>query len=168
MLSLLPRHSNGEISSLFSHRHISLPRTGGRVGLCNVLFEDCSAFTHVTACTLAGSPNVTRYIKGFSYFVTSITAPIASGWSDNRRVGFSPTGKRRLFTAHARSSHLLLSNFGRINSFAIDKTRAHCANNSRPATEPQPYSQAHEWFDTRTMTCHQILYANRVQSLCCP
>ena len=39
-------------------------------------------FTRVTACTLAGSPKVIRYIEGFSYFVTSITAPIASGWSE--------------------------------------------------------------------------------------
>jgi hypothetical protein len=33
-----------------------------------------------------------------------MTAPIASGWSD-RRVGLAPTGKRRLFTAHADSGH---------------------------------------------------------------
>jgi hypothetical protein len=32
---------------------ISLPRNGGRVGLRNVLFEACSVFTHVTACTIA-------------------------------------------------------------------------------------------------------------------
>jgi hypothetical protein len=32
-----------------------------------------------------------------------MTAPIASGWSDCR-VGLAPTGKRRLCTAHARSS----------------------------------------------------------------
>ena len=38
--------------------------------------------------------------EGFSHFVTSIAAPVASGWSDCR-VGFAPTGKRRLFTAHA-------------------------------------------------------------------
>ncbi len=88
-----------------SHSYISLPRMCDRVGLCNVLFEDCSAFTHVTACTLAGPPKVNRYIKGFSYFVTSITAPIASGWSDDCRVGLSPTGKRRLITAHAHSGH---------------------------------------------------------------
>jgi hypothetical protein len=48
---------------------------------------------------------VNRYIKGFSYFVTSITAPIASGWSDDCRVGLSPTGKRRLITAHAHCGH---------------------------------------------------------------
>jgi len=62
-------------------RRISLPRNGGQVGLCNVLFEDCSAFTRVTACTLAGSPKAIRYIEGFSHFVASMTAPIASGWS---------------------------------------------------------------------------------------
>src|SRR6202040_7717 len=38
--------------------------------------------------------------EGFSHFVTSIAAPVASGWSVCR-VGFAPTGKRRLFTAHA-------------------------------------------------------------------
>jgi len=42
---------------------------------------------------------VTRYIEGFSHFVTSMTAPTTSGWSICR-VGFAPTGKRRLFTAH--------------------------------------------------------------------
>src|ERR1700676_4628904 len=41
-------------------------------------------------------------IEGFSHFVTSMTAPIASGWS-GCRVGLAPTGKRRLCTAHARS-----------------------------------------------------------------
>ena len=40
-----------------SSSRISLPRNGCRVGLCNVLFEDCSAFTRVTACTLAKSPS---------------------------------------------------------------------------------------------------------------
>ena len=32
---------------------VSLPRYGSQVGLCIVLFEACSAFTRVTACTLA-------------------------------------------------------------------------------------------------------------------
>ena len=38
--------------------------------------------------------------EGFSHFVTSIAAPVASGWS-GCRVGLAPTGKRRLSTAHA-------------------------------------------------------------------
>jgi hypothetical protein len=40
--------------------------------------------------------------EGFSYFVNSIAAPVASGWSACR-VGLAPTGKRHLFTAHAIS-----------------------------------------------------------------
>jgi NADPH2:quinone reductase len=43
--------------------------------------------------------------EGFSYFVTSIAAPVASGWS-NCRVGLSPTGKRRLSAAHTHRGHL--------------------------------------------------------------
>jgi hypothetical protein len=56
------------------------------------------------ACTLALSPIRDTLIEGFSHFVTSMTAPIASGWS-GCRVGFAPTGKRRLCTAHATSGH---------------------------------------------------------------
>ena len=37
--------------------------------------------------------------EGFSHVVTSIAAPVASGWS-GCRVGLAPTGKRRLSTAH--------------------------------------------------------------------
>src|SRR5262245_42596533 len=37
--------------------------------------------------------------EGFSHFVTSIAAPVASGWSVCR-VGVAPTGERRLCTAH--------------------------------------------------------------------
>ena len=40
--------------------------------------------------------------EGFSHFVTSMTAPVASGWNV-RRVGLAPTGKRRLLTAHVES-----------------------------------------------------------------
>jgi hypothetical protein len=82
----------------------SLPRKGCRVGLRIVLFEACSAFTHVAACTLALSPIRDTLTRGFSHFVTSMTAPVASGWS-GCRVGLAPTGKRRLFTAHALSGH---------------------------------------------------------------
>src|ERR1700720_3435941 len=83
-----------------SPSRISLPRKGCRVGLRIVLFEDCSAFTRVTACTPPLSPIRDTLIEGFSHFVTSMTAPIASGWS-GCRVGFAPTGKRRGCSAHA-------------------------------------------------------------------
>src|ERR1022692_3562344 len=94
-----PGAASGRIASLTSSRRISLPQKGCRVGLRIVLFEDCSAFTRVAACTLALSPIRDTLIEGFSHFVTSMTAPIASGWS-GCRVGLAPTGKRRLFTAH--------------------------------------------------------------------
>src|ERR1019366_69507 len=85
-----------------SPSRISLPRKGCRVGLRIVLFEACSAFTRVTACTLALSPIRDTLIEGFSHFVSSMTAPVASGWS-GCRVGFAPTGKRRLVTAHTHN-----------------------------------------------------------------
>ena len=91
-----------------SPSRISLPRKGCRVGLRIVLFEDCSAFTRVTACTLALSPIRDTLIEGFSHFVTSMTAPIASGWS-GCRVGLAPTGKRRLVTAHTQSGRWMFA-----------------------------------------------------------
>ena len=99
------------------HNRISLPRKGRPVGLRNDLFEACSAFTHITAYTLAGSPKATPYIGGFSYFVTSIAAPIASGRSDLAGWDFHPLEKRRLITAHTRKSHSLhISKWQQTNS----------------------------------------------------
>src|SRR5271169_5830315 len=94
-----PGAASGRITSLISSRCSSLPRKGCRVGLRIVLFEACSAFTRVAACTLALPPIRDTLIEGFSHFVASMTAPIASGWS-GCRVGLAPTGKRRLVTAH--------------------------------------------------------------------
>ncbi len=39
---------------------------------------------------------MTLYTRGFSHFVTSMTAPVASGRSDSCRVGLAPTEERRL------------------------------------------------------------------------
>src|SRR4029077_11860366 len=59
-----PGAAAGRIPRSFSPSRINLPRKGHRVGLHIVLFEDCSAFTRVAACTLARSPYVvTRYPK---------------------------------------------------------------------------------------------------------
>src|SRR5216684_876567 len=66
----------------------------------------------VAACTLALSPIRDTLIEGFSHFVTSMTAPIASGWS-GCRVGLAPTGKRRLVTAHTQSRHRNRSHTGK-------------------------------------------------------
>ena len=83
---------------------ISLPRIGGQVGLRNVLFEDCSAFTHVTACTLAKSPSdpLHRRLQPLRYLHDCSDC---FRLEQHRRVGFAPTEKRRLCTAHARTRH---------------------------------------------------------------
>jgi len=80
MLSPLPRRSDWGVLPAHSPSRISLPRYGSQVGLRIVFFEACSAFTRVTACTLALSPYfVTRFTEGFNRFVTSTIAPVASG-----------------------------------------------------------------------------------------
>src|SRR6266446_895989 len=76
-----------------SHPAVSaFPGRGRRVGLHIDLFEACSAFTRVAACTLARSPKSRPLSEGFRHFVTSMPAPAASGWS-GRRAGLAPAGK---------------------------------------------------------------------------
>jgi len=65
-----------------SPNRISLPRYDCQVGPHIVLFEVCTAFTRVAACTLALSPIRDTLSEGFSHFVTSMTAPVASGGSE--------------------------------------------------------------------------------------
>src|SRR3954452_237395 len=86
----IPRCSSWAYSSLISPSDFSLPRYGRRVGLHIVLFEACSAFTRVAACSLALSPIRDTLIEGFSHFVTSMTAPIASGGSEFAGWGLHP------------------------------------------------------------------------------
>jgi len=62
---------------------------GCRVGLHIVLFEACSAFTRVAACTLARSPIRDPLPEGFRHFVASMPAPVASGW----RIGGATAGR---------------------------------------------------------------------------
>jgi len=105
-----PGAASGRIVFAQSPSRVSLPRKGCRVGLRIVLFEACSAFTLVAACTLALSPIRDTHSEGFSQFVTSVAAPVASGWS-GCRVGLAPTGKRRLVTAHTQRGHWATENF---------------------------------------------------------
>src|SRR5215469_16114608 len=79
----LPRCSGWVSSSPISPAVSAFPGRGRRVGLHIVLFEACSAFTRVAAYTLARSPIRDPLIEGFSHFVTSMTAPIASGGSES-------------------------------------------------------------------------------------
>src|ERR1700677_4988730 len=77
-------------------------------------WQSPGAPTRVTACTLALSPIRDMLIEGFSPFVTSMTAPIASSWS-GCRVGFAPTGKRRLVTAHTQTGHSTSATLDRLS-----------------------------------------------------
>ena len=102
MLSPIPRRGawdHGFCSC--SPKRVSLPRKRGRVGPRIVLFETCSAFPRVTACTLATSP---YFVTRGSPEASTVSLPpqllrlLPAGASP--RVGLSPTGKRRLSTAH--------------------------------------------------------------------
>src|SRR5262245_48197105 len=69
MPSPLPRRSVWGTASLLLPSRVSLPRYGSRVGLRIDLFEACSAFTRVTACTLTPSPYfVTRFTRRLQTF----------------------------------------------------------------------------------------------------
>ncbi len=100
-LATTPARRLGVLSAHFPSR-VSLPRYGRRVGPRIVLFEACSAFTHVRACTLAPSPYiVTRLPEASTVSLPPQLLRLLPAGAF-RRVGFSPTGKRRLFTAHAK------------------------------------------------------------------
>src|SRR3954452_3909787 len=70
-----PRSSRPAVSAF--------PGRGRLVGLHIDLFEACSAFTRVAACTLARSPLRDPLSEGFRHFVASMPAPVASGWSES-------------------------------------------------------------------------------------
>src|SRR6516225_8636626 len=72
-----PAQRLGVLLRSFTPSRISLPRKGCRVGLRIVLFEACSAFTRVTACTLALSPMRDTHSEGFSYLVVEGVEAIA-------------------------------------------------------------------------------------------
>jgi hypothetical protein len=56
------------------------------------------------------SPKATLCTEGFSRFVTSTTAPIATGWSDSCRAGLPPL-EDRAFARRTKSMSYLLSPF---------------------------------------------------------
>ena len=70
VLSPLPRRSHWRYCFALPSSDVSLPRKGCRVGLRIVLFEVCSAFTRVTARTLALPPirgTLTRRLQLFRH-----------------------------------------------------------------------------------------------------
>src|ERR1700738_5342906 len=101
MLPPLPRCSGWASSSLVSPNRVSLLRFHLRIGLHIVLFEACSPFTRVAACTLARSPYVVAAIRRLQTLrllhACSGCFRLVAGWA------LHPLEKRRLFTAHVVS-----------------------------------------------------------------
>ena len=114
MLPPLPRCSGWAYSSLISPSRVSLPRKGHRVGLHIVLFEACSAFTRVAACTLARSPYfVTRYPKASDIssppcLLRLLPAGAVAGWDLHPRESAALAGAhvKRTLRIAALTSHL--------------------------------------------------------------
>ncbi len=52
-------------------------------------------------------PYKTLYTRGFSRFVTSTAAPVATGRSESCRTGFAPAERQRLCTAHVKNRLML-------------------------------------------------------------
>ena len=91
MLSPLPRHSVWLHLSLTSPDVSAFPALADR-SACATSFSRLAQRSLALRPAHSPSHLVTLYTRGFSHFVTSMTTPIASGWSDSR-VGLSPTGK---------------------------------------------------------------------------
>src|SRR5712691_13297926 len=78
---------------------VSLPRFHFRVGLHIDLFEVCSAFTRVAACTLARSPKFVTAIRGLQTFRLLHACPGCFRLERIAGRGLHPLEKRRLVTA---------------------------------------------------------------------
>ena len=72
-----------------------------QVGFRDFLFEACSAFTHVPACMVAKSPKVTRYQSTSPHSLPPAAPWLLPAERPIGRVGFAPTGDRRL-SRHTR------------------------------------------------------------------
>jgi hypothetical protein len=104
-----PGRTDGTDSLVAFHPHRPSPDYRW-VGSCIISFEACSAFTHVTTCRLTKSPYATLSTGGFSGFVASTAAPIATGRSDPVPGRVYPRCGPAPFTAHCNrpvyDSHL--------------------------------------------------------------
>src|SRR3984893_5187019 len=106
MLPPLPRCSGWASSSLVSPNRVSLLRFHVRIGLHIVLFEACSAFTCVAACTLARSPYVVTAIRRLQ------TLRLLHACSGRFRLERSPGGACTHWKSAALSRRTWKANLG--------------------------------------------------------
>ncbi len=88
----IPRHGRRVHISLASPTMAAFPASTGRSARASPFSRRAQ---HSLTLWPACSPRylVPLYTRGSSQFVTSLTAPVASGRSESDRVGFAPTGK---------------------------------------------------------------------------
>ena len=92
MLSPLPRRSDWVPTSLTSPAVSAFPGIGAGSACASTFSRPAQRSLALRPAHSRGHQFVTRFTRGFNHFVTSIVAPVDSGWSDCR-VGLSPTGK---------------------------------------------------------------------------
>jgi hypothetical protein len=80
--------------------NFGLPTKPGRVGSCISLFEACSAFTHVTACTLAKSPSDSLHQRLQQSRCLDCCSDCYRVERTSSRAGLTPAVDHHLFTAH--------------------------------------------------------------------
>jgi len=79
---------------------------------------------------------MTLYTGGFSRFVTSTTAPIATGWNESCRAGFAPAGKPCLCTAHMIKDVIIHEEPA--DSYSVALVRRSPRSSQIPATSARP------------------------------
>src|SRR5947208_10335319 len=135
MLPPLPRCSRWAYSSLKNHPiRISLPRFHYRVGLHIDLFEVCSAFTRVAACTLARSPNSDRYpgasdISSPPCLPRLLPAGAIAGWASHPLENAALSRRTWKAVIRTRFLHDLSDCFGYAGLVCVILLhRAHCVS----------------------------------------
>jgi len=103
-----PGKSNGACSLVYLHRQRP-SLCNSQVGACNCCFGACSAFTHVTACTLAESPSDPFHRKLRQLRCLRRRFDCYRMERTSFRAGVSPAEVQRLFTAHCYANYGLLA-----------------------------------------------------------
>src|SRR6201981_1495282 len=106
-----PGRVNGACSLVYLHcQRPSLCKS--QVGSCNCFFGACSAFTHVTACTLAESPSDPLHRKLRQLRCLRHRFDCYRVERTSSRAGVSPAEVQRLFTAHFIANYFFDSRSG--------------------------------------------------------
>ena len=99
MPSPIPGRSDG-ICSLVRFHPLRPSHEPGRVGSCVSLFEACSAFTHVMACTLAKSPSDSLHQRLQQFRCLHYCSDCYRVERTSSRAGLTPAVDHCLCTAH--------------------------------------------------------------------